>query len=555
MTLVDVRCAFKNRVYCGRVNNDHDIIDPYEFLNQCNCTMMSKIDNLFLSNKSAVKVNFDLVCEYVIKKGRAETVSSFNLSTKMAPLLLSEDFNTWYLENMVKPIRKKMDEFQERESGKALRRILCLQVIQLYFFIFNHRLTITFMIQMNIGKFNPTNGGSSYIKLPASIEHRKACINLKNADEKCFVWSLLSAIFPVDKHVDRVSKYPQNHEEHFNLSGINFPTPLSDIPKFEKNNDISINVYGIEPKKLQHNMYDVIGPLHSTNQKKDRHINLLYFEDGDRSHYCWIKNLSRLLYSQLSKRKEKKWVCELCLQYFGKKILLTRHEDYCKLFDPVRIDLPDEDHKWLEFKNYMNKERHPFVVYADFEALIKPIDTCQPDPTTSYTNAYQNHVPCAVAYQMVCSYDDSLSFYKFYTGEDAAKWFMEGMKNVAHIINQINKNIKPMTMTDDDNKHFNDAVNCHICNKPLYKDKVRDHCHLSGKFRGAAHNRCNLNYTIPSYIPVFFHNLSGYDSHLFVKELGADEETIKIIPSNEERYISFSKKVNNTELRFLDSFR
>ena len=84
---------------------------------------------------------------------------------------------------------------------------------------------------------------------------------------------------------------------------------------------------------------------------------------------------------------------------------------------------------------------------------------------------------------------------------------------------------------------------CHICDKELGDDKVRDHCHLTGKYRGAAHNKCNLKHRIPKHYPIFFHNSSGYDAHLFIKSLGADEGEINCIPNNEENYISFSKKI------------
>ena len=63
----------------------------------------------------------------------------------------------------------------------------------------------------------------------------------------------------------------------------------------------------------------------------------------------------------------------------------------------------------------------------------------------------------------------------------------------------------------------------HICNEELGKDRVRDHCHVTGKFRGAAHEICNLKYRVPKFFPVVFHNLSGYDSHLFIKTLGNSE--------------------------------
>ena len=107
------------------------------------------------------------------------------------------------------------------------------------------------------------------------------------------------------------------------------------------------------------------------------------------------------------------------------------------------------------------------------------------------------------------------------------------------------------------------------CQDELGKDKVLDHCHLTGKYRGAAHNECNLQYKIPKFFPVIFHNLSGYDSHLFIKNIGTSEGKINCIPNNEEKYISFSKQIVvdtfttkegkkvdvKRDIRFIDSFR
>ena len=124
-----------------------------------------------------------------------------------------------------------------------------------------------------------------------------------------------------------------------------------------------------------------------------------------------------------------------------------------------------------------------------------------------------------------------------------------------------------MTIHD---KFLNDnSTLCHICNKELGNDRVHHHYHLSGKFRGAAHEVCNLKYKVPKFFSVVFHNLSGYDSHLFIKTLGNSEGAISCIPNNEENYISFTKQVIidkfvneegkdvnvKRELRFLDSLR
>lgn len=80
-----------------------------------------------------------------------------------------------------------------------------------------------------------------------------------------------------------------------------------------------------------------------------------------------------------------------------------------------------------------------------------------------------------------------------------------------------------MTMTEEDKKSFATSTLCHICGNALGEDKVQDHNHLSGRYRGAAHNQCNLDFQLPKYVPIVFHNQSGYDAHLFVKELGLGE--------------------------------
>ena len=98
-------------------------------------------------------------------------------------------------------------------------------------------------------------------------------------------------------------------------------------------------------------------------------------------------------------------------------------------------------------------------------------------------------------------------------------------------------------MTEDEKINYENATHCHICEKELGEDKVIDHCHLTGKYRGAAHNECNLNYKIPKFFPVIIHNLSGYDAHLFINNLAKTEGKIKLIPNNEEKYISFSKEI------------
>jgi len=134
-----------------------------------------------------------------------------------------------------------------------------------------------------------------------------------------------------------------------------------------------------------------------------------------------------------------------------------------------------------------------------------------------------------------------------------------------------------MIFTEEDKRNYDKATKCHICGKDGFvigdekKNKVRDHCHLTNRYRGAAHAECNRNYRIPKFIPVIFHNLSNYDSHLFIKKIFIKnpKERLECIPNNEEKYISFSKgivlchitdeegerKPVKREIRFIDSFR
>ena len=99
-------------------------------------------------------------------------------------------------------------------------------------------------VAVDIGRLVPLKQGS-WFDLPHSLMLKKAVVNVRNTDQQCFKWSVLSALFPAVKHADRVSKYAA-HESELDWSGLSFPTPLDDIPKFERRNNVSINVYGWE---------------------------------------------------------------------------------------------------------------------------------------------------------------------------------------------------------------------------------------------------------------------------------------------------------------------
>ena len=105
-------------------------------------------------------------------------------------------------------------------------------------------------------------------------------------------------------------------------------------------------------------------------------------------------------------------------------------------------------------------------------------------------------------------------------------------------------------MTTQDEEIYKNSQICWICNEELNTDKVTDHCHITGKFRGAAHNQCTLKLKIPKKLPIIFYNSEGYDGHIIFKELNSFDLTLDVIPKTIEKYVSI---IVNRNITFTDS--
>ena len=375
--------------------------------------------------------------------------------------------------------------------------------------------------------------GSSHIPTPKKLVRRKAVLNVKNDDNRCFIWS---------------TKYVQYMCE-LNLEGLRFPMTINQVGKFEAQNGISVNVFGYDN--------EVVFPLHITPKHDVTHINLLFISEGDKQHYCLITNMSRLLNDRTQHNGEE-FYCNYCLHAFRRQDLLDDHSPYCRPHGPQRISMPKEDNKWLKFKHLAHQLRDPFVIYADFECYTEPINSCQ--PTDASTQDYQHHTPSGFCYYIVSDQTEYTFNPVVYRGPDVVDTFLTELQIEEKRINDILSNPTPITMTKADVAACSTATECHICREELGADKVRNHCHLTGLYRGAAHSECNLQYRflrgtkfgVPSFfIPVMFHNLRGYDSHLIIPALGRHRGNIRCIPNNMEKYMSFSMG----QLRFIDSFQ
>ena len=238
------------------------------------------------------------------------------------------------------------------------------------------------------------------------------------------------------------------------------------------------------------------------------------------------------------------------------------------------VEMPKKGDDILQFENDENKFPIPFVTYADFECFTKPMSSCCPNPEDSYNYNYQKHEPSGFCFYIkgICSTKFMPIIYTKKNSEDNVALIF--VNKLVKVTNKIYEDFycrpKTLILTKEEKKSFEKSKICHICNKEILEKKVRDHCHFTGQYRGAAHNSCNLKCRKPLLIPVIFHNLQGYDAHLFIKQLASLPGKLKCIPSTEEKYISFSKYIKvdeyfhsrnkrmvnvSFEIRFIDSFK
>ena len=241
--------------------------------------------------------------------------------------------------------------------------------------------------------------------------------------------------------------------------------------------------------------------------------------------------------------------------------------------------MPTKNNNIIKYNHGEKSMKVPFVIYADLECLLEKMSTCINNHNESSTTKINKHTPSGYSIFTSCSFDETRNKLNYYIGKDCMKKFCEDLRiHATKILNYEKKKIIPLTTKEKIN--YNDQKVCYICKKEFdtidttkssslerkKNYKVRDHCHHTGKYRGAAHNICNLRYKVPKEIPVVFHNGSTNDYHFIIKELVKEfEGNFDCLGENTETYITFSvplkKKIENKNLeitykiKFIDSFR
>ncbi|XP_036139070.1 uncharacterized protein LOC118644523 [Monomorium pharaonis] len=277
----EIDTAFENRIQTGAVINTN-YIEPRTFLEDAGGIVLERVRDA-LEEHNSVKVNTAFNGVFVTGDKRANK----SINTKNCELFQTSDLDEWYERCVIEPTLASLEEFQERDSGWALSQILNLI--------------------LNINKYNPLHAGC-YVTLPRKIMMKRAVVNVNSNDNACFAWSVVATLHPAERNTGLESSYP-HYATVLKFDDIAFPVTVKDIGKFESFNNISINVYGMKKETA---MLKIL-PLRLSNDKKEKHVNLLYVQnlhENSVGHFVWIKNLSRLISSQLSKHDGKRYICD-----------------------------------------------------------------------------------------------------------------------------------------------------------------------------------------------------------------------------------------------------
>lgn len=421
-------------------------------------------------------------------------------------------------------------EFMRKGSGWVTRRISFLDV--------------------HIARYKPLRAGCS-VALPRYLKSKKAIVNIKNNDNMCLAWCILASRHPVVKNRQRTENYRKYWNE-IDVHGIRFPVELEQIPRLELQNDLCINVYGFDN--------DII-PLHISKFAFSEHINVLLY----RRHYFLIKNLDRFLSDQRGGHR-RKWFCHRCLFPLNSKEKRDEHVSNCVNNQNTPVKMPEED--TIQFRNIHKMQRRPVLVYADFESLTTKLE---PDETerSKKSTTYQHHVPsgyCLIQIDNCCG-EQTIRRPIGYRGKDCVQRFLADSVSIGLEFQEALEKPAPMSMTPQDENDFRTSQECHICKQTIGNqlEKVRDHCHLCGKFRGAAHYDCNLQFRLDRDITIVFHNLRRYDGHMIMQHIGEVCESfdfqLSCIARAMEDYVSFTLTSTKNEpgkvwrIRFIDSLQ
>ncbi|XP_072159613.1 uncharacterized protein [Bemisia tabaci] len=561
---------------------------------------LKNIMSLCLLELDNIKFNILVYLEFE-KPEEPDQTQIVLYKTKNVPVFHETNLNH-LLDDAFTSVMEEHEEFVMKGSGWVLKLIMGTE--------------------LRINFYRPLSKGSTYIPLPINSKH---IVNVKNSDDKCFMYAMLGKKLPIGtKNKNRPFQYNQ-YLENYDFSCLEFPVKLKDISKFEKVNNLSVSVYGLsghyqqKVKKPKINVrddsmtderdlddddddddddeddvdddeedgqqYDVnekgvqdpvesiqkpasnkrkkplLYPLKVPDIIKEDHTDLLFFTNGETSHYCWITNLEAVVRRQLSTFTRKMFMCRRCFSRYKCNEQLQQHMELCLQFKPAKPNIMFGKGQLEQFENLRYAMPHQYVVYADFECYLRNID---PDPERPNNHNYQKHVPMSYAY-MLKSSDPTYNMNKpkLYRGPSPHIHFIEEMISIASDLSGDHNFGEEIRMTEENIRAHRNATHCAMCGLQFDEvlRKCRDHNHQyvspdQPNYRQALCGVCNLRYSHPKSLIVVCHNWGKYDAHPMVRAVSGCTYRVSIIPSTMETYISMSIWVENRfRIVFIDSIR
>lgn len=456
----------------------------------------------------------------------------------------SSDLNNCITE-LAEKLKSRSESFEIKDSGWSINTVKYLQI--------------------NINKFSPLRGGR-FIKTPKELQKKKAIINVENKENEndvfCFLYSLM--VFIEHQFRGRTKnlsdlKRLKSFQFYFKDYYLNhsYPMQLGSIKKFESEVEYSINVWGYGKNEIE-------GPLYKTSQEKEKHCNLMLLKnDNNEFHYCYIKNMSRLLSMQYSKKHSKIFICNICLLVFYSKEKYLYHKNENRCFKTkVKFPSSEENNHIIKFRNVHKSLKLSFVFYADIEAILTKLSNNNEKLNTVKTH---RHVSCSIGYYTKCKFDNKINNYKQFHGENCISEFLRSLIDDCKYLykNYLKKDTKMIKYSDLERiKLFQNTKSCFVCKEDFVEGQrlVLDHDHRgSPEVRNVLHSLCNLKLRETNDFAVVFHNFMKYDSHFLIEEIVKFPGKTDVIACNKTNYMSVIKTVEFEKeffrIKFLDSLK
>ncbi|XP_023233644.1 uncharacterized protein LOC111633327, partial [Centruroides sculpturatus] len=350
--------VLRKKAFKGYVTSYRAFISNYTYPSIIFENIRHTIYNIVTNNDliSRMKILLNLKIKF-IKYSENETITYQDVFfSSRVEHILSRYMIDERLTNAFDTILNFIDQFIKNGSGWIIKEIIFLDI--------------------HLGIYKAESGGCGNIILPKHLINKRCLLNIKCSDNQCFLYCVIASLYPNTNNKNSIYSY-RKFLKYLNTNTLKFPVNIKNIPSFEKNNSLKIQVFGYEKK--------IIYPIYISKYQFEKEINLLLYK----SHYFLIRNFNRLLSEKSGIRK----FCKRCLIGFQRSHTLNEHVKICSNYKYQKVSTPTGERAVAKFTNYEKQLYHPIVIYADFESILEEVDVNAVDLNSSFTKTIQIHKP------------------------------------------------------------------------------------------------------------------------------------------------------------------